>query len=976
MRSTFQRWTSVLFAAATLLAAPRPGLACVGDCNGDASVTIDELVRAVQIALGSATLDTCDAADNNRDGTVSIGELVRSVSKGLAGCAIGPAGEVLVGPQGRQLDEYDLATGAVTDVVPSTRAAVHGQPCLFPDGSGNYAVGYDNGAAGGWAIFSPDGTLLNQLPLPFVQNPGVRPGGTPVGVSVGCAVDASGRVFGTAVGQGANDGQLWVFFPPDYAPGCMLDGTLHSPGAMVIDDVGALYVPESASPARVLRFAPPFPNSLPECPVSVPPVQARSTLIEYADASAPAAVARDQQGHWFVAVGGESERSLPSIREHAADGTFLRELFSPGSAGFPVALAVDSSGALYYSDLGYGSFGNPGPLPGTGTLRRIAFGADGTPSEPELIARGLTTPDGLAVLPSRAEEWLTLGGSLRRTFFNPRERAVNPDTAAKLVLKWRYLTSGMISAQPAVVWLDLPGEGRTQVVIVPSWDRHVYALRAENGSRVWQYEMKAQPGTFYPYAASATIAWVDGQQRVYVPGGETLYCLDAASGAEIWQFDAGTGCTDCTARQERNEIEATPAVVNGLVIVGMDVNDNSPGNGAMLALRADDGRLVWWFDLFNQATCRPFPEDNVRHFDSYHTAEQLRLPADFFATRPGCNFDRTGYGCGNVWSSPAVDARRGLLYTVSSNCDTDDDPSTPLPPSPPPPFEEAIFALHLDGTPAWHWRPREIDPDDLDFGAVPNLFEAEIGGETREVIGVGGKDGTYYVLDRDGVNAITGKIEPYWQTNVVPGGPAGGMIGSASVGDGRIVVATAPGFSVFQPQKPSVHAFDANTGAVVWQNSDVDISFGPTMGVPGLAFTCSTPRPNINIFRRDDGRLLKAQQASTVPSGIASGPTVLGDVMFVGAGTGAHNSGSDAEAEAVRDTPLSAFCVVASPGCFANTCNDSNTCTYDYKDKTGTCVSEPGADGIDCRVGSAKGTCANGTCMVTDVGPTPTPGEG
>jgi outer membrane protein assembly factor BamB len=970
MRSRLHRWVTVCLVAAALCL-PRSGLACVGDCNGDAVVTIDELIRAVQVALGLAPLSTCDAADNDRDGTVSIGDLVRGVNKGLTNCAIGASGDVLVGPQSKELDEYDLATGATTDIVPSTRAAVHGQPCLFPDGSGNYAIGSDDDPAGGWAIFSPDGTLLQRLPLPLLQTPfGVA---IPPGVSAGCAVDASGRVFGTAVGNGGGNGQLWVYFPPDYAKGCLLDWTLDKPGAMAIDGAGALYVPNSGSTGSVLRFAPPFPDSLDACPTDAPPALPHDAVIQYGGDAAPTAVARDAQGHWFVADGGVPEASLPGIHEHAADGTFLRELFAPGSAGDPAAVAVDSAGTVYYAD--------PGVVSGTtqagaGTLRKVAFAADGTPVPPELLASGLTAPDGLAVMSSRAEEWLTLGGSLRRTYFNPRERAINTDTASKLVLKWRYPTSGMISAQAAVVWLDLPGEGRTQVVIVPSWDRHVYALRAENGSRVWQYEMKPQPGAFFTYSASPTIAWLNGQARVYVPGGETLYCLDAVSGQEIWTFDAGSGCTDCTARQERNEIEATPAVINGLVIVGMDVNDSPPGNGGVFAVRADDGRLVWWFDLFNQATCRPLADDNVHRFDSYHTAEQLGLPGDFFATRPGCNFDRTGYGCGNVWSSPAVDAGRGLLYTVSSNCDTDDDPSTPLPPSPPPPFEEAIFALHLDGTPAWHWRPREVDPDDLDFGAVPNLFEATIGGAVREVVGVGGKDGTYYVLDRDGVNAITGKVEPYWQTNVVPGGPAGGMIGAASVGEGRVVVATAAGFSVFQPQKPSVHAFDASTGAVLWENSDVDTSFGPTMGAPGLAFTCSTPRPNINIFNRDSGALLKAQQASTVPSGIASGPTIVGDLMFVGGGTGAHNSGSDAEAEAVRDTPLSAFCVVASPGCFANTCNDSNPCTYDYKDKTGTCVSEPAADGIDCKVGTAPGTCANGTCMVTGSAPTPTPGEG
>ena len=215
----------------------------------------------------------------------------------------------------------------------------------------------------------------------------------------------------------------------------------------------------------------------------------------------------------------------------------------------------------------------------------------------------------------------------------------------------------------------------------------------------------------------------------------------------------------------------------------MDTNDGVPGKGAIFALRADDGRLVWWFDVVTEATCRPFADDNIRRFDSFHSAAKLGLPEGFLDTRPGCNFDRTSIGCGNIWSSLTVDMRRRQLYTVSSNCDVDTDPNTPPPPVTPP-LEEAIISLTLDGDLAWSWRPRAVDPDDLDFGAVPNLFEAEIGGALRDVVGVGGKDGTYYALDRDGVNEITDKIEPYWQTNVVPGGPIGGIIGAASVGEG------------------------------------------------------------------------------------------------------------------------------------------------------------------------------------------------
>ena len=188
----------------------------------------------------------------------------------------------------------------------------------------------------------------------------------------------------------------------------------------------------------------------------------------------------------------------------------------------------------------------------------------------------------------------------------------------------------------------------------------------------------------------------------------------------------------------------------------MDTNDVTPGKGGFFAVSAKDGRLRWYFDLDAGATCAPDSGDNIRKFDGYHSTGALGLPANFFSTRPGCNFDRTETACGNVWSPVSVDTGRKLIFFTSANCDTDNDPSTPKPPPPMPKYDDALVVLHYDGTPAWTWRPREVDNNDLDFGTGPNLFAAQIGAKQRDVVGLGGKDGTYYLLDRDGKNATTG----------------------------------------------------------------------------------------------------------------------------------------------------------------------------------------------------------------------------
>ena len=66
-----------------------PTPSCVGDCNGDGMVLVNELIIGVNIALGSAALDECVAFDANGNGMVLINELISGVNNALAGCPQG-----------------------------------------------------------------------------------------------------------------------------------------------------------------------------------------------------------------------------------------------------------------------------------------------------------------------------------------------------------------------------------------------------------------------------------------------------------------------------------------------------------------------------------------------------------------------------------------------------------------------------------------------------------------------------------------------------------------------------------------------------------------------------------------------------------------------------------------------------------------------------------------------------------------------
>jgi len=357
------------------------------------------------------------------------------------------------------------------------------------------------------------------------------------------------------------------------------------------------------------------------------------------------------------------------------------------------------------------------------------------------------------------------------------------------------------------------------------------------------------------------------------------------------------------------------------VLFGMDINENGiDGKGGFYAVDVHDGHLVWYFDLETGATCHTLPGDDVRRFDGYHSESDLGLPAGFLATRPGCGFDRTADGCGGVWSSAAVDVGRGLFFFGTSACGGS---SNALP------YEEAIVAMRFDGTPAWHWKPRPTDTLDLDFGAAPNLFTITVNGQPHDVLGEGAKDGTYYVLDREGVNGITGvrwddadpSALPYWRTNVVPGDSQGGIIATAAVDEAarRVYFSTAPGVDLLNPQRPTVHALDADTGAIVWQNTgepNADASYAPTSGIPGVVFVGKDLAAVLRAYDAGTGAL---RASVALPSGftLASAPAVVDGTVILGAGSGERSRDPTDVANVLSHSPqpITALCVGGTPDC-------------------------------------------------------------
>ena len=383
-------------------------------------------------------------------------------------------------------------------------------------------------------------------------------------------------------------------------------------------------------------------------------------------------------------------------------------------------------------------------------------------------------------------------------------------------------------------------------IYVGDWSGTMYAIDAATGDVRWTHQTPPAPSNaFGPIVSSAAVADVpvDGVTRrlVVFGSGPRVFALDARDGSTVWVHALGTGAAD-----DPTEVESSPVIWDGVVYVGKDVHDHvstdgAPPRGGLVALDAATGAQRWFFDPQQGGTA----------------------------------------GCDSVWSSPTLDVWRHQVYVATGNCPADVAWS---------PYVEAVTALDMDtGEPRWSFQPHPPNRNDTDFGATPNLFTLADG---TPVLGAGNKDATYYAIDPS-----DGHLR--WSTQVAAPGNVqkdfaiGGFIGSPAALNGDVFGTTALGGPGY------MHGLDGATGAQRWQGA-AGPSYGASAAVNGLVFAASLDG-NLRAFDTRNGLV---RWAAPLGAPASSGPTIVGDQVFVGSGT----SSSDACA---KDTP------VVSPACQA-----------------------------------------------------------
>lgn len=97
---------------------------CTGDCDGSGTVSIDDLISGVDVALGKAPGGDCAAADSDGDGQVTIDELIASVNSVRGGCPV-PTPRPTLTPTWTQPAVSVTPTRTVTSSPTRTSSATH-----------------------------------------------------------------------------------------------------------------------------------------------------------------------------------------------------------------------------------------------------------------------------------------------------------------------------------------------------------------------------------------------------------------------------------------------------------------------------------------------------------------------------------------------------------------------------------------------------------------------------------------------------------------------------------------------------------------------------------------------------------------------------------------------------------------------------------------------------------------------------------
>jgi quinoprotein glucose dehydrogenase len=265
----------------------------------------------------------------------------------------------------------------------------------------------------------------------------------------------------------------------------------------------------------------------------------------------------------------------------------------------------------------------------------------------------------------------------------------------------------------------------------------ILALDPLTGQQRWAFDARIDKDAGYgDYASRGVSTWKapSGQRRIYIATIDAhLIAVDAATGKPCADFgdqgviDLRRGLRIPVPADRYADYEETspPAVIGGTLVVGSGIADNnlvSAPSGEVRGFDAQTGKLKWSWD--------PIPQN----------------PKDpGAATWKNGGAQRTG--AANAWSVIAADPERGLLFVPTGSASPDYFGGERLGDNH---YANSIVALRAaTGELVWSFQTVHHDLWDYDVASPPVLFDVHRDGKTIAAVGVGSKDGNYFILNRE-----------------------------------------------------------------------------------------------------------------------------------------------------------------------------------------------------------------------------------
>lgn len=519
------------------------------------------------------------------------------------------------------------------------------------------------------------------------------------------------------------------------------------------------------------------------------------------------------------------------------------------------------------------------------------------------------------------QDWPSYGRDYSNNRFSPLSQ-INRDNVASLEPAWTYRTGvkATFQATPIVVH---------GVMYVSLPFNHVVALDARTGKELWRYEHKRR--------ADWKMCCGPGNRGVAVSGGKVyigtvdarLIALDAKSGRVIWDIDTvsegvrteGTEALRADDPLSREKVSGgtgigiamAPVVYKGKVIVGITgvgygLHIDAPREDAPLgavigvagrygrpgflaAFDAETGKRVWQFDTI--------PAQGWEGQFTPTTPDGIPLNRDIAREKATLaeHADAGRYGGGSAWTTPAIDAKLGLLYFGTGNPSPQmDDISRPGDNL----YTVSLVALDIaTGKLRWHYQQVPHDVWGYDLASPPVLFDFKRGGKTIPAVGHPSKTGWFYVHDR-ATGELLLKSEPFVpQSNLFVHATAQGtrvhpgVFGGVNWSPSAVDEASQQAFvaAMHMPVRYTLHETPASNGK------------------PPIRYTVSEPinEPTWGLLSSIDLATGKIRWQQKTPEPLVGGVlATAGNVVFTGEGNGSLNAYDSATGERLWRTQAEA----------------------------------------------------------------------